>query len=60
MAMTAAGDGKVNFPAIVEAAGPNTRWMIVELDRCATDMFEAVVRSYKYLVGKGLARPKHW
>ncbi len=60
MPMTAAGDGKVPFPAIVEAAGANTQWAIVELDRCATDMMEAVVRSYKYMIGKGLARPKNW
>jgi hypothetical protein len=27
----------------------------VELDRCDTDMFEAVERSYDYLVGNGLS-----
>ncbi|MBT7864437.1 MAG: sugar phosphate isomerase/epimerase, partial [Gemmatimonadetes bacterium] len=30
-------------------------WMIVELDRCETDMVEAVKKSYDYLVGEGLA-----
>lgn len=54
--MVAAGQGKVDFPAVVKAAGKNVQWMIVELDRCATDMIEAVAESQRYLVGKGLAR----
>lgn len=56
--MTAVGDGKVNFAAVVKAAKNNTEWMIVELDSCATDMIEAVAKSCKYLVGKKLARGK--
>lgn len=56
--MTAVGEGKVDFPAVVKAAGKNTEWMIVELDRCATDMMEAVAKSYKYLTSKKLARGK--
>ncbi len=55
-AMQAVGQGKVDFPAIVAAAGTTTEWMIVELDRCDTDMVEAVAESYRYLVGKGLAQ----
>jgi sugar phosphate isomerase/epimerase len=54
--MTAVGEGKVDFPAVVKAAGKHTEWMIVELDRCATDMMEAVQKSYTYLTSKGLAR----
>ncbi len=34
----------------------HTKWLVVELDACATDMFEAVEQSYRYLVGNGLAR----
>ncbi len=56
--MTAVGDGSVDFPAIVEAGKPHTAWLIVEIDRCAGDMMEAVARSYAYLVGKGLAKGK--
>jgi hypothetical protein len=33
-----------------------TQWLIVELDECATDMLEAVEKSYRYLVEKGLGR----
>ena len=54
-AMQACGQGKVDIPAIVAAAGDTTEWMIVELDRCDTDMVEAVAESYRYLVGEGLA-----
>jgi hypothetical protein len=54
--MTAVGDGVVDVPAIVQAGKPATEWLIVELDRCATDMMAAVARSYSYLVVEGLAR----
>lgn len=53
--MTAAGAGALDLPAIVRSA-PYADWHIVELDRCATDMFEAVEASYRYLVGQGLSR----
>ncbi len=54
--MLAVGSGKVDFPAIVSAADPNVlKWLIVELDRCATDMTEAVRQSYSYLTSSGLA-----
>jgi len=53
--MVAVGDGAVDIPAVL-AAAPGARWHVVELDRCATDMFEAVERSYDYLVGGGHSR----
>jgi len=53
--MVAVGDGQVDYPPIIAAAEGNAQWLIVELDRCATDMMTAVERSYRYLVGKGLA-----
>jgi len=54
-AMTAVGDGVMDVPAIVTAGDENTEWLIVELDACDTDMFEAVAKSYEYMTGKGLA-----
>lgn len=54
--MTAVGEGQVDIPAVIAAGADTTEWLIVELDACATDMFEAVQKSYRYLVGKGLAR----
>lgn len=52
----AVGDGVLDVPGIVQAAEGSAEWLIVELDRCATDMMEAVERSYQYLVGGGFAR----
>jgi sugar phosphate isomerase/epimerase len=54
--MTAVGDGVMDFPAILETAGSVPEWLIVELDRCATDMMVAVERSANYLVDSGLGR----
>ncbi|MDH7487355.1 MAG: sugar phosphate isomerase/epimerase [Anaerolineae bacterium] len=46
--MVAVGEGVLDFPAIVQAAD-SAEWLIVELDECATDMMEAVDKSYRYL-----------
>lgn len=52
---TAVGSGVLDIPAIIGAADENVlEWLIVELDSCATDMFEAVEQSYRYLVDNGL------
>ena len=52
--MTAVGDGALDMPAI--AAASQAEWHVVELDHCAGDMWEAVERSHRYLIGAGLAR----
>ena len=54
--MTALGEGLVDIPDVVAAGTGETEWLIVELDRCATDMVEAVSKSYQYLIDRGLAR----
>ena len=54
--MQALGEGITDFDSIVTAGGDNVDWWIVELDRCATDMMEAVVKSYGFLVNGGHAR----
>ena len=53
--MTALGEGLVDIPGVVTAGTEATEWLIVELDRCATDMLEAVSKSYRYLIDRGLA-----
>lgn len=53
--MTAVGEGIVDIPGVIQASEAYAKWLIVELDYCATDMLEAVEKSYAYLVGKGLA-----
>jgi len=54
----AAGEGVMDIPGVVQAAKGTAEWLIVELDYCATDMLEAVQKSYRYLVGRNLARGK--
>lgn len=57
--MTAVGEGKMDWKGVIGAADEQTtQWLIVELDRCATDMAEAVARSASYLAsaGFGIAR----
>jgi len=52
--MVAVGSGAVPV-ADVLAANDHVAWHIVELDRCASDMFEAVEASHDFLVGNGLS-----
>jgi sugar phosphate isomerase/epimerase len=54
--MVAVGQGTLDWHSIIPAAASTAEWLIVELDRCATDMMTAVAESYSYLVGEGLAR----
>lgn len=56
--MAALGTGVLDIPAILRAAGDGLEWAIVELDSCATDMFEAVAQSYNYLTSLRLASGK--
>jgi sugar phosphate isomerase/epimerase len=53
--MVAVGSGTLDIPAILTSA-PTAKWHIVELDRCATDMFTAIADSYRYLVDSGLSQ----
>lgn len=55
-AMTAVGHGSLDWAKILAGAGAATEWLVVELDRCDTDMFQAVADSYTYLVSRGFAR----
>jgi sugar phosphate isomerase/epimerase len=55
--MTAAGAGKQDFAAIMAAADPAVlRYGLLEIDRVAGDMMQAVEDSYRYLVGRGLCK----
>jgi len=52
----AVGEGKIATRAIIEAADPKVlKWVVVELDACDTDMFQAVEKSCRWLVSNGLA-----
>jgi sugar phosphate isomerase/epimerase len=48
--MVAVGEGVMDVAGIA-AAGESAEWLVVELDRCATDMLEAVEKSYRNLEG---------
>jgi sugar phosphate isomerase/epimerase len=54
--MTAVGSGRMPVADIL-AACPSAEWHVVELDRCATDMFAAVGDSLAWLSAHGLAEP---
>jgi sugar phosphate isomerase/epimerase len=53
--MVAVGSGTLDIPAILTSS-PTAKWHIVELDRCATDMFTALADSYRYLVDSELSQ----
>ncbi len=54
--MLALGTGKMDIPKLLKAADPKVlRWIVVELDKCDTDMVEAIEKSYKYMISNGLA-----
>jgi len=53
-----AGQGTMDFPSIVNAAGQNTAWMIVEFDEYGGDIFEGMATSSTFLMSKGLAKGK--
>lgn len=49
----AVGTGAVDWASVFAAVTPATEWLILELDHCETNMFEAVAESYRYIVGEG-------
>jgi sugar phosphate isomerase/epimerase len=53
----AVGSGRVDIAGAIEA-GTAVEWHVVELDRCATDMLEALRASVRYLVDRGLSRAR--
>ena len=49
------GSGKMDIPAVINAASDITEWLIVEQDDSDTDMFDCVESSYRYLIDNALA-----
>ena len=52
--MVAVGEGVIDFKSIIKEHAENADYLIVELDRCATDMLTAVENSFTYLINEGL------
>ena len=55
-AMVAVGDGTLDMDGLLNTHADGAAWHIVELDRCDTDMFDAVEGSYRFLTESGLSR----
>ena len=53
-----AGSGVMDFKSIAKAGGNHTRWMIVEFDEYADNIFDGIQRSYTYLTKNHLAKGK--
>jgi sugar phosphate isomerase/epimerase len=56
--MLAVGDGSVDYLRVFKDGTAFAQWLIVELDHCATDMMQAIERSFQYLTNEGLAHGK--
>lgn len=54
-AMVAVGSGTLDIAGILNSA-PSAAWHVVELDRCAGDMFTAIEDSHRWLTTNGLSR----
>jgi hypothetical protein len=48
--------GAMNLSSIVKAGGKNTKWMIVEFDEYAGNIFNGMQSSYNYLIKNHLAK----
>lgn len=47
--MAPVGKGTLNIPAIVNACSENVHWMVIELDKSAINVFDAIKQSVDYL-----------
>ncbi len=54
--MVAAGKGTQDLASISQAAGEQVEFMIIEFDKCETDVLTAIKESYDYLVSNGFAQ----
>ena len=48
----------MDIEKIVNSGSPNTEWHIIEIDRCATDMIDAIRDSYQFLIQNNLSKGK--
>ncbi len=51
------GSGRMDIPAVIAAADPTVlRALVIEFDRCDSDIWQAVEASFHYLVDQGLGQ----
>jgi sugar phosphate isomerase/epimerase len=48
--MTPVGQGTQNIPSIVDACTDHVQWMVIEMDKTAIDVFDALKQSADYMV----------
>lgn len=56
--MTAVGKGTQDFPAIVRASKGHAEWLVIEMDKTATDVFDALRESVDYLRRNAMVRAR--
>ena len=49
--MTAVGKGTQDIPAILKASEKHVEWLVVEMDKTSTDVFQSLDESLQYLIG---------
>ncbi len=47
--MTPVGQGTQNIPAIINACTDHVEWMVIEMDKTAIDVFDALKQSFDYM-----------
>ena len=47
--MTPVGQGSQNFPSIFKAADSSCEWLVIEMDKTAIDVFDALKQSVDYM-----------
>ncbi|MBN1302183.1 MAG: TIM barrel protein [Melioribacteraceae bacterium] len=53
-----AGQGVVDFSEVVKESGSKIKWMIVEFDEYAGEIFKGIKESYNYLISNNFAEGK--
>lgn len=49
--MTPLGKGTIDIPAILNAAGDHVQWLVIEMDKSAINVFDALNQTVDYLSG---------
>ena len=54
--MSALGTGKIDIPGIADASAMSARYYVVELDLVEGDVFDALRKSYDFMIDRGYAK----
>ncbi|PHX73807.1 MAG: hypothetical protein CK547_06540 [Chitinophagaceae bacterium] len=56
--MTAIGKGTQNFKKIFKQLKDDAEWLVVEMDKTSTDVFQVLKESYDFMIQNKFAIPK--